>query len=77
VMFRHAPGYRFGMVEDQIRITGGSGAGGIFSDKGDSGSLVLDALSLQPIGLFFADNGPVSYCNKIHRVMSGLGIPRV
>jgi hypothetical protein len=76
-MFGHAPGTDMAWFEDQIAISWGSLAGNVFAEGGDSGSLVLDAMTLQPIGLFFAYNGNISFCNKIHRVMSALGILRV
>jgi hypothetical protein len=60
---------------NQIKIRGPKGR---FSDNGDSGSLVLDALSLQPIGLLFAGTkGGLSLCNNITDVMSALGISHI
>ena len=61
--------------ENQIKIKGDKGRP--FSDSGDSGSLVLDALSLQPIGLHFAGLPGFSLCNHIGDVMSALGISHI
>ncbi len=60
----------FGFVE-QILVQGFNGA---FGAGGDSGSLVIDATSLQPVGLLFAVSSSFALINPIDRVLSQLGI---
>jgi hypothetical protein len=48
--------------DQQIGILGVNGQ---FSDNEDSGSLVVDAVSLKPLGLLFASNPPVTFSNPI------------
>ncbi len=55
------------MFEDQIGITG---AGGDFSAGGDSGSLIVDAITLRPIGLLFAGGGGLTFANPIDKVLA-------
>ena len=56
----------------QFRVRGSSG---IFSDRGDSGSLVTTYPGNNPVGLLFAGNAAsgVTFCNPIRTVMSVLG----
>jgi len=61
--------------ENQLEIEGYYGKP--FSLPGDSGSLVLDALSNQPVGLLFAGNGIQSVANHIAPVMKVLCIKRI
>jgi hypothetical protein len=57
--------------EGQITV---SGTGGLFSQGGDSGSLVLDALGLRPVGLLFAGGGTSTFCNPIDLVMARFSV---
>jgi hypothetical protein len=63
---------RFGMrtvrFDDQFAVVG---AGTPFSDGGDSGSLVVDAVSRAPVGLLFAGGGDTTFCNPIQAVLDG------
>lgn len=52
---------------DQITILGTSG---IFSDSGDSGSLVISHPDNRPVGLLFAGRGDRSYINPIFSVVN-------
>jgi hypothetical protein len=56
---------------EQIKIVGVNGA---FSDVGDSGALVVDAVTRQPIGLLFAGDDHGSYANPIQKVLSFFGV---
>lgn len=58
--------------QDQIEITGVGG--GWFSDRGDSGALVMTAFSKQPVGLLFAGGGQLTWANPISTVASAMGI---
>jgi len=69
---------RLARFTDQIVI---SPMGGFprFSNAGDSGSLVVDAITFQPIALLFAggeasDGSSVTFANPIQHVMDKLGI---
>jgi hypothetical protein len=57
----------------QFRVRG---VGGIFSDRGDSGSLVTTYPGNNPVGLLFAGNATsdVTFCNPIRTVLGVLGI---
>jgi len=57
----------------QFRV---KGIAGIFSDRGDSGSLVTRLGGNNPVGLLFAGNAAVNqtFCNPIGAVLSALGI---
>jgi len=50
-----------------------------FSGPGDSGSLVLDYFTNQPIGLLFSavPDGSYSFCNLIDNVLNKLGIQHI
>ncbi len=58
---------------NQFRVRG---IGGIFSDRGDSGSLVTTYPANQPVGLLFAGSASanMTFCNDIRRVRSALGV---
>ena len=58
--------------EDQISITGVGSAP--FSRNGDSGSLIVDAVTLEPVGLLFAGGGSVTFANPIDMVLSHFGV---
>lgn len=69
---------KFAWFDDQLAIRGAEG--GVFSTKGDSGSLVVDRNGWG-VGLIFADNNaslggpqPVTYANPIIAVLDALGI---
>jgi hypothetical protein len=53
--------------EDQLAITGINGP---FSSGGDSGSLVVDAVTSRPVGLLFAGGGNTTFANPIEKVLS-------
>lgn len=61
-------GTRTVRFEDQFAVVG---AGTTFSDGGDSGSLVVDAVSRAPVGLLFAGGGDTTFCNPIDAVLAG------
>lgn len=67
-------GYSGGTAQfrDQFRVRG---IGGIFSDRGDSGSLVTKYPENNPVGLLFAGNATnnMTFCNDIRRVLSSFG----
>ena len=60
--------------EDQIRITGEGPFAGRFSARGDSGSLIVDFATGEPLGLLFASG---TTANPINQVMTRLTIPQV
>lgn len=53
--------------EDQISILGVGSAP--FSQGGDSGSLIVDAVSLEPVALLFAGGTTLTYASPIERVL--------
>ncbi len=55
---------------------GVTGAGGPFSDRGDSGSLVTTSPTNQPVGLLFAGNAVANrtFCNDIRQVLAAFGV---
>lgn len=63
-------GTRTVRFDDQFAVVG---AGTPFSDGGDSGSLVVDAVSRAPVGLLFAGGGETTFCNPIETVLTELG----
>lgn len=58
--------------EDQISIMGVGSAP--FSQGGDSGSLVVDAVSLEPVGLLFSGGSLLTLANPIDKVISHFGV---
>lgn len=62
---------RFGQelanFEDQLAI---QGVNGLFSQGGDSGSLIVDAMTRRPVGLLFAGGGNQTFACPINRVLS-------
>jgi len=58
---------------NQFRV---KGIGGIFSDRGDSGSLVTTSPQNRPVGLLFAGNAAsnTTFCNDIRRVLAAFGV---
>ena len=63
-------GTRVADFDDQIAVIG---AGGLFSSGGDSGALVVDAVSLQPVGLLFAGGASTTFVNPIDVVLARFG----
>lgn len=59
-------GSRVAQFNDQIAVSGVNGA---FSAGGDSGSLVVDAMTRRPVGLLFAGGGNTTFCNHISDVL--------
>ena len=57
----------------QFRVRG---VGSIFSDRGDSGSLVTTFPQNQPVGLLFAGNAAnnMTFCNPVGAVMAAFGV---
>jgi hypothetical protein len=57
----------------QFRVRG---IGGIFSDRGDSGSLVTTLAGNRPTGLLFAGSAAANqtFCNPIQTVLASLGV---
>jgi hypothetical protein len=64
-------GTKLAHFTQQIAVTGCSG---IFSDGGDSGALVLDAITDRPVGLLFGGGGTTSFCNPIDLVLARFGV---
>jgi len=60
--------------EDQVRI---KGLNGRFSAPGDSGSLVVDVETNEPVGLLFSGGGDYTNANPIDKVISELNIPQI
>lgn len=67
-------GSRSALFNDQVHIRGANGT--IFSQGGDSGSLIITAGSKQPVALLFAGGGVNTFANPIQDVIEGLGITR-
>jgi hypothetical protein len=59
-------GPRIAAFEDQIAI---SGVGGAFSDGGDSGSCIVDAVQRNPVALLFAGGMGTTFANPIIPVL--------
>ena len=51
------------------------GSNGVFSNKGDSGSMIVTTESMLTVGLLFADNGKYTFANRITDVIDQLRIP--
>ena len=60
-------GTRIAAFEDQLAI---EGLGGNFSQGGDSGSLIVDAVKRSPVGLLFAGGGTTTFANWIEPVLT-------
>ena len=71
-------GYRVGnqnlsaWFEDQIAVMGIGAAP--FSRGGDSGSLIVDAVTLEPVALLFAGGDSLTFANPIDLVLQHYGI---
>lgn len=57
--------------ENQLEISGVSGG---FSESGDSGSLVVDAVTRRAVALLFAGGGSATFANPIGPVLSRFGV---
>lgn len=57
---------RFAFFEDQIAI---SGVAGVFSDGGDSGSLIVDAVTCRPVALLFGGGIGITFASPIQPVL--------
>ena len=64
-------GIRLAHFERQIAVGGVSGP---FSDGGDSGALVVDAITKRPVALLFSGGPGLSFCNPIDLVLSRFGV---
>ncbi len=64
-------GTRVASFEDQLAVIG---SGGVFSSGGDSGSLVVDAVTRRPVGLLFAGGGGTTFVNPIGPVLERFGV---
>jgi hypothetical protein len=62
---------RTATFEDQLAITG---AGGDFGRPGDSGSLVVDAVTRTPVGLLFAVGWGTTFASRITPVLDRFGV---
>lgn len=65
-------GYAF--FENQIGITGIDSS--LFSESGDSGSLIVTESTCEPVGLLFADTtlDPMTFANPIRKVLGYYGV---
>jgi hypothetical protein len=61
------PPFGLAYFHDQFSVRGVPGA---FSAGGDSGSLVVEATTLKPVGLLFGEGNGVTYCNYIQNVLT-------
>lgn len=64
-------GTNMAQFDDQIAV---SGVNGSFSAGGDSGSLVVDAVTRHPVGLLFAGGTGTTFCNHIDKVLTRFGV---
>jgi hypothetical protein len=56
--------------EDQLAV---SGVNGVFADRGDSGALVVDAVTRRPVALLFAVTPTTTFCNPIDPILKRFG----
>jgi hypothetical protein len=59
---------------DQLAVVGLSTSAVGFSQGGDSGSLVVDAVSRSPVGLLFAGGGGTTFVNPVGPVLARFGV---
>jgi hypothetical protein len=57
--------------ENQLEVNGVNGG---FSDSGDSGSLIVDAVSRRAVALLFAGGGASTFANPIEPVLTRFGV---
>lgn len=65
-------GSKIASFVDQIAIRGVGSAP--FSQGGDSGSLIVDAVTLNPVGLLFAGGNNMTFANPIDPVLDYFGV---
>lgn len=65
------PGIGVAKFHKQIAVM--NTAEGPFADRGDSGALVVESVTLRPVGLLFAVSTPRTFCNPIEKVLSAFG----
>ncbi|MGH9054712.1 MAG: hypothetical protein ACRDYY_02395 [Acidimicrobiales bacterium] len=64
-------GAQLAAFDNQLAIVG---VGGAFSDGGDSGSLIVDAVTRHPVALLFAGGGGTTFGSPIDAVLTRFGI---
>ncbi|MDQ5827084.1 MAG: S1 family peptidase [Chloroflexota bacterium] len=69
--FRARAGTELVDFENQLEINGVNGA---FSDSGDSGSLVVDAVKRHAVALLFAGGGGATFASPINPVLFRFGV---
>ena len=67
-------GHGYAFFENQIGITGIDSS--LFSESGDSGSLIVTEATCEPVGLLFADTtlDPMTFANPIRKVLGYYGV---
>lgn len=73
-LFGNPLGTNRAWFSDQLRILGITGP---FSQPGDSGALILDANTKEPVGLLHSGSAPEGFATPIGDVMDALAIPRI
>ena len=66
-------GVRQAWFVDQLAVVGIITSPLGFSQGGDSGSLVVDAVSRSPVGLLFAGGGSTTFANPVDLVLTHFG----
>ncbi|MDJ0659869.1 MAG: hypothetical protein QNJ42_10330 [Crocosphaera sp.] len=64
-------GRKIANFEDQLAI---QGVNGLFSQGGDSGSLIVDAITRRPVALLFAGGGNQTFACPIDQVLSRFNV---
>ena len=64
-------GTRIATFDNQLGIVG---AGGPFSSGGDSGSLIMDGVTREPVGLLFAGGGTMTFANPIGPILAHFNV---
>ena len=64
-------GTRLATFDNQLAIVG---AGGSFSSGGDSGSLIVDGVTKEPVALLFAGGGGTTFGNPIDQVLARFNV---
>ncbi|MFI6148723.1 hypothetical protein [Streptomyces sp. NPDC051109] len=73
VRVNYGPGLGFHTLKNQVSITADASQNSIFSDHGDSGSVIVDSHGFV-VGLLFAGSGSSTSANPIATVLSELNI---
>lgn len=63
-------------LTDQVTVATDTGRNPLFSDHGDSGSVVVDAQN-RVVGLLFAGGGTTTFANPVDAVLAELGVALV